>query len=94
MRKSVEKRSTYLKWDLVIWEIQPLVCGKKLILICELVCVQGITHFIIQLALLDYSFPFLIIVCYIRLFDRMPNFQIVGIALTTLVKNTFCLQLH
>ena len=29
MRKCVQKRSTILKWDLVIQEIQPLVCRKK-----------------------------------------------------------------
>ena len=52
-----------------------------------------IMHFIIQSALLHYSFPFLVLVCYIRLVYCMSNFQIVSIALTSLVKDTFCLQL-
>ena len=65
-----------------------------MILICELGCVRGIMHFIIQSALLDYSFPFLILVCYIRLVYRTSNFQIVAIALTSLVKDTFYLQLR
>ena len=69
-------------------EIQPLVCRKKLILICELGYVRGVMHFKIQSALLDYSFPFLILVCYIRrLVDRTSNFQIIAIALTSLVKD-------
>ena len=32
---------------------------------------------IIQSALLDYSAPFLVLVCYIRLVYRTSNFQIV-----------------
>ena len=83
-----------LKGDLVIKGIQQLVSGKKLILICELGCVRGIMHFIIQSALLDYRFPFLILVCYIRLVDHTSNFQIVTIVLTSSVKVTFCLQLR
>ena len=74
MSKCIQKNSKLLKWNLVIYEIQPLVCGKILILICELSCVQGIMHFIIQSALLNYGFPFLILVCYIRLVYCMPNF--------------------
>ena len=92
--KSVQKRSTVLKWDLIIQEIQPLACRKKLILICKLGCVRGIMHFIIQSALLDCSFPFFILVCYIRLVYLTPNFQIVAIVLTSLIKDTFCLQLR
>ena len=49
----------------------------------------GFMHFIVQSALLDYSFPFLIVICYIRLafcYIRLvyhtSNFQIVAIALT------------
>ena len=80
-----------LKGDLVIKGIQQLVSGKKLILICELGCVRGIMHFIIQSALLDYSFLFLILVCYIRLVYHTSNFQIAAIALTSLVKDTFSL---
>ena len=64
---------------------------KKQILICELGCVWGIMHFIIQSALLDYSFLFLILVCYIRLVYHTSNFQIAAIALTSLVKDTFSL---
>ena len=64
---------------------------KKQILICELGCVRGIMHFIIQSALLDYSFLFLILVCYIRLVYHTSNFQIAAIALTSLVKDTFSL---
>ena len=64
---------------------------KKQILICELGCVRGIMHFIIQSALLDYSFLFLILVCYIRLVHHTSNFQIAAIALTSLVKDTFSL---
>ena len=104
MCKCIQKHSTLLKWDLVIQgvgyiryiglEIQLLVCRKKLILICELGCVRGIMHFIIQSALLDYSFPFLFLVCYIRLVYRTSDFQIIAIALTSLVKDTFCLQLR
>ena len=71
---------------------------KKLILICEFGCVPifSISADIIrfQPALLDYSFPFLILVYYTRLVYRMSNFQIVAIALTNLVKDTFCLQLR
>ena len=51
-------------------------------------------HFIIQAALLDYSFPLLIFVRYFRLVYLTSNFQIVAIALTSLVKDTFCLQLR
>ena len=58
--------------------------------------VWGFMHFIIQSALLDYSFLFLILVsyislvfCYIRLVYRTSNFQIVAIALTSLFKDTF-----
>ena len=54
---------------------------KKLTLICELRCVWGIMHFIIQSTLLDYSFPFLILVCYIRLVYITSNFQDVAIVL-------------
>ena len=54
----------------------------------------GIMHFIIQSVLLDYSFLFLILVYYIRLVYCMSNFQIVAIMLTSLVKDTFCHQLH
>ena len=64
---------------------------KKQIVICELGCVRGIMHFIIQSALLDYSFLFLILVCYIRLVYHTSNFQIAAIALTSLVKDTFSL---
>ena len=47
----------------------------------------------IQSALLDFSFPFLILVCYNRrLVYRTSNFQVIAIALTSLVKDTFCLQ--
>ena len=67
---------------------------KKLILICELSCVWGIAHFIIHSASLDCSFPFLILLCYVRLVYCMSNFQIVGIVLTSLIKDTFCLQLR
>ena len=93
-QKCVQKRCTRLKWELVIKEIQPLVCRKKLILICELGCVRGIMHFIIQSVVLDHSFPFLTLVCYIRLVYRTSNFQIIAIAPTSLVKDTFCLQLR
>ena len=55
--------------------------------------VWGFMRFITQSALLDYSFLFLILVsyislvfCYIRLVYRTSNFQIVAIALTSLVK--------
>ena len=67
-----------------------------MILICELDFVRGIMHFIIQSALLDYSFPFLILVCYTRLVYRTSNVRItiITIALTSLVKDTFCFQLH
>ena len=41
MSECVQKCSKLLKWDLVIQEIQPLTCRKKLILICELGCVRG-----------------------------------------------------
>ena len=92
MCKCVQKRSALLKWDLLIQKIQPLVYRKKLILICELGCVQGIMHFIIQSALLDCSFP--ILVSYIRLVYCTSNFQIVAIVLTSFVKATFSLQLH
>ena len=92
MCKCIQKCSALLKWDLLIQKIQPLVYRKKLILICELGCVQGIMHFIIQSALLDCSFP--ILVCYIRLVYRMSNFQTAAIVLTSFVKDTFCLQLH
>ena len=44
-------------------------------------------HLIIQLALLEYSFPFLILVCYIRLVYRTSNFQIDAIALASSVKD-------
>ena len=44
-------------------------------------------------ALLDCSFPFFILVSYIRLVYLTPNFQIVAIVLTSLIKDTFCLQL-
>ena len=44
-------------------------------------------HFIIQSALLDHSFPPLILVFCIRLVYCMSNFQIVAIALTSLVKD-------
>ena len=50
--------------------------------------------FIIQSGLLDYSFPFLILVYYIRLVYHTSNFQIAAIVLTSLVKDTFCLQLN
>ena len=50
-------------------------------------------NFIIQSALLDHSFPFLILVCYIRLVYLTSDFQFVAIALTSLVKELFCLQL-
>ena len=56
--------------------------------------ITDIIHFIIQSVILDYSFPFLIPVCYIRLVYRMLNFQIVAIALTSLVKDIFFIQLH
>ena len=55
---------------------------------------SGHDAFIIQSALLDYSFPFLILVCYIRLVYCTSNFQIVAIARTSLVKDTFPLQLN
>ena len=45
-------------------------------------------------ALLDCSFAFLILVCYIRPVYQMSNFQIIAIALMSLLKDTFCLQLH
>ena len=51
-------------------ENQSLVCRKKLTSNCDLGCVRGIMHFLIQSALLDYSFPFLFLVCYIRLLYR------------------------
>ena len=54
---------------------------------------QWCMHFILQSALLDCIFPFLILVCYIRLVYCMSNFQIVSIALPSLVKDTFSLQL-
>ena len=90
MRKCIQKCSTLLRRDLAIWEIQPLVWGKKLILICQLGCVWGIMHFIIQSVLLDYCFPFLILVCYIRLVDHTSNFQIVTTVLASLFIVTFC----
>ena len=98
MRKCVQKHSTLLKRDLVKYEIQPLVCRKKLILICKLGCVQDIMHFIIQLALLDYSFPLLILACFIRLAYCTSNFQIATIAHTSLpsaalVKQQACMWL-
>ena len=68
--------------------------SKSIDINLRLICVQGIMHFIIQSALLDYSFPFLILVCNIRLVYLTPNFQIVAIALTSLGKNTFCLHLR
>ena len=37
-------------------------------------------HYTIQSALLGYNFPFLILVCFIRLVYRTSNFQIVAIA--------------
>ena len=46
-----------------------------------------IMHFIIQSALLDYSFLSLILVCYVRLVYCMSNYQIVAIALMSLVKD-------
>ena len=55
--------------------------------ICEPSCVRGIMYFIIRLALLEYSFPFLILVCYIRLVYRTSNFQIDAIALASSVKD-------
>ena len=48
---------------------------------CKLGCVRGIMYLIIQSALLDYSFPFLILVCYIRLVYITSNFQDVAIVL-------------
>ena len=51
-------------------------------------------YFIIQSALLDYSFLFLILVCYIRLVYHTSDSQIVAIARMGLVKDTFCLQLQ
>ena len=63
-------------------------------IICQLCRVWGIMHFIIQSALLDYSFLFLILICYVRLVYRMSNFQIIAIVLTNLVKVTFYLQLY
>ena len=60
-----------------------------MILICELSCVWSTMHFVIQLALVDPSFPFLILVYYIRLVYPASNFKIVAIALTNLVKDTF-----
>ena len=65
-----------------------------MILICQLCCVWGIMHFIIQSALLDHSFLFLILICYVRLVYHMSNFQIIAIVLTNLVKVTFYLQLY
>ena len=50
-------------------------------------------NFIIQSALLDHSFPFLILVCYISLVYLTSDFQFVAIALMSLVKELFCLQL-
>ena len=44
----------------------------------------GIMYFIIQSALLDYSFPFLILVCYISLVWGTSNFQIVAIVVSTI----------
>ena len=92
MCKCVQKHLALLKWDWLIYKIQPLVYRTKLILICGLGCVQGIMHFIIQSALLDCSFP--ILVCYISLVYCTSNFQIATIVLTSFVKDTFCLQLH
>ena len=57
-------------------------------------CLLCVKHFIIQSALLDYRFPFLILVCYIRLVYCTSTFQIVSIVLTSLVKDSFYLQLH
>ena len=92
MCKCVQKHLPLLKWDWLIQKIQPLVYRKKMILICELCCVQEIMHFIIQSALLDCSFP--ILVCCISLVYCTSNFQIAAIVLTSFVKDTFCLQLH
>ena len=44
-------------------------------------CPQCIMHFIIQSALLDYSFLFLILVCYIKLVYQTWNFQIASLEL-------------
>ena len=63
------------------------ISGEKLILICKLGCVWGIMHFITHAALLDCTFPFLILVCYIRLVYCMSNFKIAAIALVSLVKD-------
>ena len=82
------KEALCYKWNSAIslWK-------KLILLICKFSCFWGIMHFIIQSALLDYRFPFLILVCYIRLVEHTPNIQIAAIALTSLVKDTFCLQL-
>ena len=87
IRKCVQKHSTHLKWDLVIQEIQPLVCRKKIDINLQAQLCWGIMHFIIQSALLDYSFPFLILVFHIRLVYHTLNFQIIAIALTSLIKD-------
>ena len=92
MCKCVRKHLALLNWDWLIYKIQPLVYRTKLILICELGCVQGIMHFITQSALLDCSFP--IHVCYISLVYCTSNFRIAAIVLASFVKDTFCLQLH
>ena len=42
-----------------------------------------------SVSLTRLQLPFLIFVCYIRLVYRTSNFQIVAIALTSLVKDTF-----
>ena len=47
MCKCIQKHLALLKWDWLIYKIQQLVYRTKLILICELGCVQGIMHFII-----------------------------------------------
>ena len=54
-----------------------------MILICQLCCVWGIMHFIIQSALLDHTLVY-----------HTSNFQIIAIVLTNLVKVTFYLQLY
>ena len=56
-------------------------------------CPLCLLHVIIQSALLDYSFLFLILVCYIRLVYHTSNFQIVSRALASVVKDIFCPQL-
>ena len=54
---------------------------------------EGCKPQINQSALLDYSVPFLILVCCFRLVYRTSNFQTVAKALMSLVKDTFFLQL-